>query len=128
VVSELDKGVKIRNIASYVVKAINEKWQIYEQSSVFNASPELSLIIETRIESEDNPMMKEILEFLNQKFGNETFKSWFYDFKFMGYDEEEGALHVGVKNKFIKNWVEKNYLKDMEEAFEKRGKIIILLS
>ena len=123
VTSELDKGVKIRNIASYVVKAINEKWQLHGESSISVVALELSSVIDKRISLEDNPMMKEILEFLRDKFGNETFKSWFYDFKFIGYDEKEKKLSVGVKNKFIKNWVEKNYLKYMEEFL--KGKVNI---
>jgi plasmid replication initiation protein len=128
VTSELDKGLKIRNIASYVVKAINEKWQIHQQSSILSISPELSLIIEERIESEENPMMQEILKFLHQKFGNETFKSWFYDFKFMAYDEEDFVLHIGVKNKFIKNWVEKNYFKYIEEFLVDKVIVFIVIS
>lgn len=54
---------------------------------------------------------------LSIKFGDAIFRSWLAPLSFIG--SESGYIKVSVPTRFMREWVNRNYIRDIEELWEK---------
>lgn len=114
-VTESMKHGRIKNIAAFTIKAIEEhygeKIKIKDTRSVSEVSQK-----QRNNDSVSDKGWKNVRYNLQATYGNDVFNSWFAQLDFI--DKTNDTVTLNVSTAFIKGWIENNYLNKIQKLWQ----------
>ena len=71
-----------------------------------------------------NPKWKEIIKKLKSNFGKEIYDKWICKAGFISENEKE--IYLGAPTKFLRDWIKREYLKDIKEVLNKEVIVVYM--
>lgn len=124
-VTESMKNGKIKNIAAFTIKAIEDH---YGEKAGFKKAGEAAEVKfdQAREDAITHEGWKRVREGLRAAYGDGVFNSWFAQVDLIQIDEDEVCL--SVKTAFMKNWIESNYLSTVHKFWQQEDSSIKRIS
>ena len=113
-VTESMKDGKIKNIAAFTIKAIEDHYGEKIGLKKVGEAAEVKFDQE-REDSITHEGWKRVREGLRAAYGDGVFNSWFAQLDLIEIDEND--VYLSARNPFMKSWIENNYMKALQKLW-----------
>lgn len=120
-VTESMKDGKIKNIAAFTIKAIEDHYGEKIGLQKTGEAAEVKFDQE-REDSITHEGWKRVRAGLRAAYGDGVFNSWFAQLDLIGIDENE--VWLSVQTLFKKNWIENNYMNNLQKLWQQEDSTI----